>query len=892
MSINLKDYQKLVKPGIHMVILYKNEEEVIQPIVSYIFGCLERNERCIYVSGDTNIEKLIIELKKEFDYDFYIEKGQLLMMDKSEAYSKSGEFIPFMMINVLKSLVNESLEMGYSGMGITGELSWVLNYEDGIERIYEYEWMLNDQIFNDYNMSAVCRYNIKKFSDEVITNIIQLHPFIIYNGSIHENPYYLPPIAYKQNNIAKYQVSTWLTNIEKYSDSKSEFHLKLLKLKEEKNSLHFKHKEKITAEYNEVVSKYLEDNKELLTYYLIDLAEQKILEAKKSTIDGSDFTGKNFKDIGNYYYESVMEQDQELYKKTFSMSNLMEKYSKDENIDIQFYQKIKGRIYLLNTKVEFTLNPTTNNPIAFIYTTNITFKDATDKVLNILMQEQVDFVVQSNRKLKQVISFSKDNNMFNFQAGNRIMSYDEFDIVLKDFYQLAKISGDDKIHSSIQAFDIIHMNKKHTNVFEFIVDKKTFYKQIVSLRFSDDIIYHLAYDVTELIEKERLISLKFKSILDEKEAAINGRSNFLARMSHDMRTPLSAIMGLTEFGIEESQNEEIKKYFKRIKVTSDYLLNLINDILDIQKIDNNKMEIRNNVNLPKELVEPILEMVNLRAIKKDIKINFIDESAEIPKYLIFDQKRISQIYINILSNAIKYSDKGSEIVWTSKYIQKDGKSYFINRIEDSGVGISEKFQKYMYEPFTTEENKLTKTEFGTGLGLAITKTLVDLMGGEIICESEVGKGTIFTLKIPVTEVDVEQYERTILKEKALYRSKSLKDKRILICEDTMLNAKILIKILEKNFMKTDLANNGQIGYEFAITNNYDCILMDIRMPIMDGIEATKLIREKGVKTPIIALSANAYIEDVEKSLNSGIDAHLSKPINRELLLKTIAELIE
>jgi hypothetical protein len=183
-----------------MVVLYEDENEVVKPLVAYIVACVNRNERCIYVSGDTNMELLIDTLSKEIDYVGAISKNQLLMLDKKDAYSKEGIFEPDKMIALIEELTNESLEQGYNGMAITGELSWLLEYGNGIDKIIEYEWKLNDRIFNRLEVSALCRYNMKKFSDEMIINIIQVHPYIVYKNRIHENPYYLPPEGYKEGD--------------------------------------------------------------------------------------------------------------------------------------------------------------------------------------------------------------------------------------------------------------------------------------------------------------------------------------------------------------------------------------------------------------------------------------------------------------------------------------------------------------------------------------------------------------------------------------------------------------------------------------------------------------------------------------------------------------------
>ncbi len=231
MEMLIKD-QELVLPGDHMVLLYNEEKEVVETIVSYINASLLRNEKCIYITGDANTQIIIDLLNETINYEYYIDRGQFVILNQKDAYSKSGIFVPDKMISLLIAETNNAISEGYNGVSISGELSWVLQYEDGIERIIEYEWKLNEYVFNNAKLSAICRYNMKKFSDEMIINIIQLHPYLIWKNQIHENPFYIPPIGYKEKKIAEYQVKVWLENITKYTNTKSKFH-KEIKSKEE-----------------------------------------------------------------------------------------------------------------------------------------------------------------------------------------------------------------------------------------------------------------------------------------------------------------------------------------------------------------------------------------------------------------------------------------------------------------------------------------------------------------------------------------------------------------------------------------------------------------------------------------------------------------------------------
>ncbi len=210
-----------IQMGDHIVALYEEEEEIIEYVVSYILGALDRNERCIYVKGAHSAERVLERVHRLRPTGS--SSGDLVVLSNSDAYAKDGTFLPDRMIDLLKAKCDEAVAEGYEGIAVTGEISWVLDYRDGKDLIIEYEWKLNERLFDAYPASALCRYNMREFSDEMIINIIQLHPFILYKHTIHENPFYLPPEGYKNQEVATYQVKMWLENIQYFTSEKGRF---------------------------------------------------------------------------------------------------------------------------------------------------------------------------------------------------------------------------------------------------------------------------------------------------------------------------------------------------------------------------------------------------------------------------------------------------------------------------------------------------------------------------------------------------------------------------------------------------------------------------------------------------------------------------------------------
>lgn len=378
----------------------------------------------------------------------------------------------------------------------------------------------------------------------------------------------------------------------------------------------------------------------------------------------------------------------------------------------------------------------------------------------------------------------------------------------------------------------------------------------------------------------------------EQEKANQAKSNFLSRMSHDMRTPMNAIIGMSYLGSKSNSIVELKDYHQKINQSGKYLLCLINDTLDMSRIDNGKMELHLEPYYVTEFVNAIKVMFSEKVKDKNIHFSVIINE-KYDKALMFDKLRLQQIFVNLINNAIKFSYKDGNVEFLIRIDEVTDKSVKLTFIvRDQGCGMTKKFQKKMYEPFEQGDQSTGDSETGTGLGLSIVKQLVHLMGGTISCISEPEKGTEFTVKL---EGALYNGELEVLQEHAEKKDIcSLQGKRVLLCEDHPLNVQIAVKLLEKEGMLVETAQNGQIGVEKFKNSSegyYQIILMDIRMPVMNGLEATRIIRQinrsDADKIPIIAMTANAFDEDVKKSLDAGMNAHLAKPIDADSFYSTI-----
>jgi signal transduction histidine kinase/CheY-like chemotaxis protein len=374
------------------------------------------------------------------------------------------------------------------------------------------------------------------------------------------------------------------------------------------------------------------------------------------------------------------------------------------------------------------------------------------------------------------------------------------------------------------------------------------------------------------------------------------KREFLFNMSHDIRTPMNAIIGFTALAQTHIDDRgQVEDYLKKISVSSQHLLSLINDVLDMSRIESGKVTLEAKpVHLP-ELVHELRDIIQAVVSKKDLSLTLDTVGVE-NEDIIADPLRLEQILINVLANAVKFTPDGGQIgLWI---VQKDtapaGYADFEFHIKDNGIGMSEEFQKHIFEQFARERTSTVSKIQGTGLGMAITKSLVDMMGGRITVKSEQGKGSEFTisLRFPIGEAKTEQTPPAA-------KASAFTGKKLLVVEDNELNLEIASTLLKEAGFAVDTAENGKVAVEkveAASADRYDLILMDIQMPEMDGYEATRRIRAlpdtKKAALPIVAMTANAFEDDRKNALRAGMNGHIAKPLDIQKLFQVLSELLK
>ena len=376
--------------------------------------------------------------------------------------------------------------------------------------------------------------------------------------------------------------------------------------------------------------------------------------------------------------------------------------------------------------------------------------------------------------------------------------------------------------------------------------------------------------------------------LEVAENANQAKTDFLSNMSHDIRTPMNAIVGMTTLLQKDCGNEEkVKEYAKKIEVSSKHLLGIINDVLDMNKIESGKTTLNYTDFSILEFVEQINTIFRPQMDEKyqSFEIHVENISHE---WVHADSVHLMQIFSNLLSNAVKYTQDGGHIqLWLEELSSKSSvyaKYRFL--VVDNGMGIEDSFKDKIFDAFTREENSVTNRIQGTGLGMAITKNLLDAMGGTIQVESEKGKGSCFEILLDLKIVKKHE----VVSPNNENRSESISGMKFLCAEDNELNAEILEELLKYEGAECVICENGKEVVETfkqSKPDEYDMILMDIQMPIMNGYEATLKIRSFDQDIPIIAMTANAFSEDIQHSLSAGMDAHISKPVDMQVLKRVV-----
>ena len=591
------------------------------------------------------------------------------------------------------------------------------------------------------------------------------------------------------------------------------------------------------------------------------------------------------------------EKEAEEAKALFSREALMGKFlAGEKNFSFTYHRKMEnGERHWVTSYIALVRNPQSGEIEALLYSV-----DSNQVIIDKLINERI---TKGNYEFTALINPETGKITFHNplpEDGSAPHFVDDFDADIRQ--ATAKVVAESERKRFIDEINVASIKKHLQNApsFAYSFSLQGHPEVVKSLSFayldpSHQEILLARADVSQTVREEKNQAAVLQKALEEAKRANLLKTDFISNVSHDMRTPLNGVIGYTEMGLESNDLSEIKEDLKKIKKSGELLMSLINDTLDLSKIENGQIVLqKTTVNL-QELFQKITTAVEPSIQEKELHFSFRITPAE-PAMVSIDVLKVTEIINNLLSNAIKFTPKGGHV--SLSFDATNEKPYgFLSEIivKDDGVGMSENFLSKAYEPFSQERTQETADIGGSGLGLSIVHQLVRFMGGKIMLKSALHQGTEFTILLPMDKADTSMLEKT---EKNL-RYDILQGKRVLLVEDNKMNAEIAKNILSHQGLAVDTAANGADGrakFLEAPSHTYDAILMDIRMPIMNGFEASAAIRKSGkedaLSVPIIAMTADAYEDDIKRCLEAGMNAHVSKPIDRALLLGELAKLIQ
>ena len=590
------------------------------------------------------------------------------------------------------------------------------------------------------------------------------------------------------------------------------------------------------------------------------------------------------------------EQDQ--FERLFNRQQLLRLFSEGTNkVSLPYHRIVdSGESHLVRAHLGMLKNPETGEIEAIFYSEDRDQQEKEEKVISAITNREYDYIalIDANTKKIHYQYTSK-------KARNSVhLKMDDYDAVVRGAIaemqnaeeQLAEFGK----FSFQTIFNTLKEREEYSFSFPYVEKLGTVLEKQLTYRYLDDKkkeILFLRSDVTEKVRDEREQAEVLRKALQEARHASAMKTEFLSNVSHDMRTPLNAVLGYTGLAMKCDDLTQIREYLGKLDQAGRIMLSLINDTLNLSKIENGAISLKRSPVSCGDILKKVVTTVQPSMEAKHIHF-VIDNKSAVMATINADALRVQDIFINLLSNAVKFTPENGQITLTVECLKlEENVVHDRLTVSDNGCGMSEEFLSKVFEPFTQERIAETAGVGGSGLGLSIAKKLVELMGGTIEVQSELGKGTTF-----IVYLDFERVDEKIAQENSeIKQHKELMGRNILLVDDNEMNVEIAKAVLEMRGMVVTCANDGAKACDkFAESEpgHFSAILMDVRMPVMNGRDATEKIRqmnrEDAKKIPIVAMSADAFDDDIQASLDAGMNGHIAKPVDPEKMYATLDSL--
>lgn len=666
--------------------------------------------------------------------------------------------------------------------------------------------------------------------------------------------------------------------------------------------------EKSAEEHYAREQSYLRDNRDfnLVSKGHFNLTQNRVLayehQAKKTP--GGNYFSIRSEDSYDEASASLLrilcpEEDRAALADLTDRQKLLQRYQEGHFLNRVPYRVLtKGDLPLwMSLEMRTYASPLTGDVECFSYTYDITDKMRSEEIMARIAATEFDYVGLLFAKAGQFEFLQKSKKITHLDARVKAPYSDCCDYVRSHFVPENERAEFDASFALDTILAGLEAGGRWSATYRRAEDGRVLCKQIdyTWLDREERILLVVRTDITAAYERDQKQLSEMKAAKLEADRANEAKSAFLSSMSHDMRTPLNAVLGFTDLALREGDAAVKQAYLEKVKLSSGLLLALVNDTLELSRIESGKFVLEPELVDGSKLWESVITSIRPSADLKNIRL-IAENPDQLHETLWIDRLKLEKVLLNLITNAIKYTPQGGTVrVSLEQLPPSSGGCTRRITVEDTGIGISPEFLSQIFVPFAQEHRAEAGNVSGTGLGLAIVKRIVDLMGGVIRVESKLNRGTRFTVDLPVSVVKNGQVQETKKQEPVL----SLAGKKVLLCEDNDLNAEIVAILMREDGVDMERAENGSEGLrKFAASplGCYDAVLMDIRMPVLDGYGATEKIRalpRADAKTvPIIAMTADAFEEDIRHALESGMDGYLTKPIDPGHLRRTLANAIQ
>ncbi|MHB1036900.1 MAG: MEDS domain-containing protein [Pirellulales bacterium] len=857
--------------GTHVCMFYETPQDLIDVVVPYLRHGLEQNEFCVWVTGDllSGTDAMQALLRNSPDLEACARVGQIEILDTRQWYLTSGKFEAQRVLDGWAEKERLAIERGYAGLRVTGDTSWLASSQ--WSDFVEYEAMV-DAVIKDYRMIALCTYSMQKRSTAEVIEVVNRHRSALIRRDGRWDALHGGSSRHATEELA------WLASFPELSPSP------LVELDLTDGSVSY---------LNPAAKRLFPD-------LAVRGAAHSWLVGVPAIVEGLDESGaqsaRREMQIGALYYEQVVSRAPGIRRTRVFGLDITERKEAErrQSLISEHMEELVAR----RTGQLETANAQLLTEIEERKRAEESLRESQERLAVTLEAAQVG-LFDRNLVTNEIFWSPYHEVIFNYEPGVGRHSFEDF---------ARRVHPEDLPWLEERARRSMATKTAFEGEYRLVWPDGSVHWVAGRYRYSYDAEGHavrmmgIAIDITD----RKRIQEELGRAKEIAVAANIAKSQFLANMSHELRTPMNAILGMTDLALAENLSPIVRDYLETSKQSAEGLLKILNDILDLSRIEAGGLQLES---APFELgktVEHVVKMLGVLAYEKGLEL--VCDLGDAPGRLVGDSLRLRQVLANLVGNAVKFTNRGKVVVRAAVESLEPRAVVLRLAVADTGIGIEPEDQARIFSPFTRTEATTVRHDGGTGLGLTIAQRLVHLMGGRIWVESEPGQGStfFFTVKLGLPTKAKKKRQKPASEHATLEPDRSnlarsvpdvpVRVLRVLVAEDNPANQKLVAYILGRRGHAVEVADNGALALDLIRRRNFDVILMDVQMPVMDGLRTTAALRKlkapRKANLPVVAMTAHAFKSDEARCLAVGMDAYLSKPIKAERLIELVERLAE